>query len=123
MGVWARLTALAAVGGTGLAVVSGAGGWGTAHRVLAAVALPPLAALAAIAWVSARRLLVPALAALALFGLAALLTGRAVHLTFAAAALAATVVVAALMPPTMSMRGGAIRPRCLTPLAPAVHVT
>ena len=57
MGTWARLTAVAAVAGTGLAVVSGAAGWGTAHRVLAAVALPPLAALAAIAWVTARRLL------------------------------------------------------------------
>ena len=43
MGTWARLTALLAVAGTGLAVVSGAAGWGTAHRVLAAVALPPLA--------------------------------------------------------------------------------
>jgi protoheme IX farnesyltransferase len=95
MGAWARLTALTAVAGTGLAVVSGAAGWGTAHRVLAAVALPPLAALAAIAWVSARRLLVPALTALALFGLAALLVGRDVHLAVASLAFAATVFVAA----------------------------
>jgi protoheme IX farnesyltransferase len=95
MGAWARLTALAAVAGTGLAVVSGAAGWGTAHRVLAAVALPPLAALAAIAWVSARRLLAPALTALVLFGLAALLVGRDVHLVFASLAFAATVLVAA----------------------------
>jgi heme o synthase len=95
MGTWARLTAVAAVLGTGLAVVSGAAGWDTAHRMLAALALPPLAALAAIAWVSARRLLPTALAALVLFGLAALLTGRAVHLTFASLALAATVVLAA----------------------------
>jgi protoheme IX farnesyltransferase len=95
MGAWARLTALAAVAGTGLAVVSGAAGWGTAHRLLAALALPPLAALAAIAWVSARRLLPAALAALVLFGLAALLVGRDVHLLFASAALAATVVAAA----------------------------
>ena len=51
MGPWARLTALAAVAGTGLAVVSGAAGWDTAHRLLAALALPPLAALVAIAWV------------------------------------------------------------------------
>ena len=42
-----------------LAVVSGALGLGTAHRVLAALALPPLAALVASAWVSHRRLLVP----------------------------------------------------------------
>jgi heme o synthase len=95
MGTWARLTAVAAVLGTGLAVVSGAAGWDTAHRMLAALALPPLAALAAMAWVSARRLLPAALAALVLFGLAALLTGRALHLTFASLALGATVLVAA----------------------------
>ena len=62
--------------------------------MLAAIALPPLAALAAIAWVSARRLLAPALAALILFGLAALLVGRDVHLVFASLAFAATALVA-----------------------------
>jgi protoheme IX farnesyltransferase len=82
------------VAGTGLAVVSGAAGWGTAHRMLAAVALPPLAALAATAWVSARRLLPTALTSLTLFGLAALLTGRTVHLTFAALAFTGTVLLA-----------------------------
>ncbi len=95
MGTWARLTAIAAVAGTGLAVVSGAAGWGTAHHVLAAVALPPLAALVAMAWVGARRLLPAALVALVLFGFAALLTMPGVHLAFASLALAATVVVAA----------------------------
>jgi protoheme IX farnesyltransferase len=95
VGTWARLTGVAAVAGTGLAVVSGAAGWDTAHRVLAAIALPPLAALVATAWVEARRLLVPAVSALVLFGLAALLTGRDVHLLFASLALAATVWVAA----------------------------
>ncbi len=95
MGTSARLLAVMAVAGTGLAVVSGAADWGTAHRILAAVALPPLAALAALAWVSARRLLAPALAALVLFGLAALLVGRDVHLVFASLAFAATVLVAA----------------------------
>jgi protoheme IX farnesyltransferase len=95
MGLWARLTALLAVGGTGLAVVSGAAGWGTAHRVLAGLAVPPLAALAATAWISARRLLVPALVALALFALAALLTGETVHLVIAALAFGATCFVAA----------------------------
>jgi heme o synthase len=94
MGTWARLTAVAAVLGTGLAVASGAAGWDTAHRLLAGLALPPLAALAATAWVSARRLLPSALAAIVFFGLAALLTGRVVHLAFAALALAATVVLA-----------------------------
>ena len=95
MTVWARWAALAAVAGTGLAVVSGAAGWHTAHRVLAAVALPPLAALVATAWVSARRLLLPATAALVCFGFAALLVGRGVHLTFAALALASSAWVAA----------------------------
>jgi protoheme IX farnesyltransferase len=94
MGAWARLTALTAVAGTALAVVSGAAGWGTAHRVLAAVALPPLAALVATAWVTARRLLPVTVAALVLFGLAALLTGPTLHLTFAALAFAATTLVA-----------------------------
>ncbi|HEY6963350.1 MAG TPA: heme o synthase [Gaiellaceae bacterium] len=96
MGVWARATALLAVAGTSLAVASGAAGWGTAHRVLAAIALPPLAALVATAWVTARRLLAPALVALVLFGLAALVVGRAPHLVFASLALAATAYVAAL---------------------------
>ena len=86
---------MAAVLGTGLAVVSGAAGWDTAHRVLAAVALPPLAALVATAWVSARRLLPLALTALVLFGLAALLTGRDVHLAFASLAFGATALLAA----------------------------
>jgi protoheme IX farnesyltransferase len=95
MGTWARLLAVMAVAGTGLAVVSGAAGWDTAHRVLAAVALPPLAALAAVAWVSARRLLAPALAAIVFFGFAALFVGRDAHLVFASLAFAATVFVAA----------------------------
>jgi len=95
MGVWMRLTALLAVGGTGLAVVSGSAGWNTAHRVLAAIALPPIAALVAAAWITARRLLVPSAVALVLFGLAALLTGRIVHLTLASLALAACAWTAA----------------------------
>jgi protoheme IX farnesyltransferase len=93
MGFWARATAVLAVAGTTLAVISGAAHWGTAHRVLAALAVPPLCALVAIAWVEARRLLVPAVSALVLFGLAALLVGRDVHLVFASLALAATVYV------------------------------
>jgi heme o synthase len=96
VGNWARLTALTAVAGTALAVISGAAGWDTAHRLLAAVALPPLAALAATAWVSARRLLPAALLSLVLFGLAALLTGSVIHLATASLAFASTVYVAAL---------------------------
>ena len=64
IGPWARLLAVAAVLGTGLAVVSGAADWGTAHRLLAALALPPIAGLVVLAWISARRLLPAALAAL-----------------------------------------------------------
>src|SRR5262245_22758883 len=74
IGPWARLLALLAVAGTALAVVSGAGGWGTAHRLLSAIAVPPLAGLVVLAWISARRLLPASVAALVLFGLAALLT-------------------------------------------------
>jgi protoheme IX farnesyltransferase len=90
IGPWARLTALAAVAGTALAVISGAADWGTAHRLLAALALPPLAALVAIAWVSARQILPAAVSALLLFGLAALLIGRDVHLVIAALAFGAS---------------------------------
>jgi len=95
MGVWARAMGAGAVAGTALAVVSGAAGWGTAHRLLAAVALPPLVALVVLAWTSARRLLPFAGAALVLFGLAALVTGPRVHLAAAAAAFAATCVLCA----------------------------
>src|SRR5581483_11272897 len=100
-GPWARLLAAGAVAGTGLAVVSGAAGWGTAHRVLAAVALPWLAGLLVLAWVSARHLLAPAFAAVVLFGLAALLTARDVHLAAATLAFGAAAVVA-----TRVVRGG-----------------
>jgi protoheme IX farnesyltransferase len=84
-----------AVLGTGLAVVSGAAGWDTAHRLLAALALPWLVGLLVVAWVSARRLLPSAAAAVVLFGLAALLTARAVHLAAAALAFGATALLAA----------------------------
>ncbi len=66
-GPWLRLTALGAAGGTLLAVVSGSLGLGTAHRMLAALALPPLVALVVAAWVAHRRLLVPSVGALVLF--------------------------------------------------------
>jgi heme o synthase len=94
MGWPGRLMAIGALAGTALAVVSGASGWDAAHRVLAAIALPPLAALVATAWVTARRLLPSTISALALFGVAALLTGRGVHLAFAALAFGATAFVA-----------------------------
>jgi protoheme IX farnesyltransferase len=96
-GPWLRLTALGAAGATLLAVVSGAAGLGTAHRLLAALALPPLVALVAAAWAVYRRLLAPALGAFVLFGAAALVSGSdAVHVALAAAAFAASAVLAAL---------------------------
>ncbi|HEX5450359.1 MAG TPA: heme o synthase [Gaiellaceae bacterium] len=91
----ARALGVGAVAGTGLAVVSGALDWGTAHRLLAGIALPPLAALTAIAWVQARRLLPLAVLALAYFVSAAVITTRGLHLALAATAFAATVALAA----------------------------
>ena len=94
MGIWARATAAAAVGGTALAVVSGAAGWGTEHRLLAAVALPPLVALVVLAWTSARHLLYSAVGAVLLFGMAALVTVPGLHLAAASAAFAGTALLA-----------------------------
>jgi protoheme IX farnesyltransferase len=91
--MWLRLCALAAVAGTGLAVVSGAAGWDTAHRLLAALALPPLAAVVVAAWIAHRRLVPAAVTALVLFGAAAALTTPGVHLAVASLAFAAAVVV------------------------------
>jgi heme o synthase len=96
MTAWLRLTALAAAGATLLAVVSGAAGLGAAHRLLAALALPPLVALVAAAWIAHRRLLVPSVVALGLFGLAALLTEEVLHVATASLAFSATAVVTAL---------------------------
>jgi protoheme IX farnesyltransferase len=94
---WLRLTALAASGATLLAVVSGAASLGAAHQLLSALALPPLAAIAVAAWLGHRRLLAPSLLAIVLFGAAALLTPRGVHLAAAAAAFAATLALTALV--------------------------
>ncbi len=89
------MCALMAASATLLAVVSGAAGLDVVHRLLAALALPPLAALVSAAWVAHRRLLPPAVAALVLFGAAAALTVPGLHLAASAAALAATLVVLA----------------------------
>jgi heme o synthase len=93
--IWLRLTALAGAAGTFVAVVSGSAGLGTGHRVLAALALPPLAAVVAAAWSSYRPLLGPSVAALVLFGLAAAVTAPGLHLALSALAFATSVVVAA----------------------------
>ena len=91
-GPWLHLTALFAACATLLAVVSGAAALGAAHRVLAALAIPPLVALVLTAWLAHRRVLVPAVTALLLFGAAALVTTRGAHLALAALAFAATLV-------------------------------
>jgi protoheme IX farnesyltransferase len=93
-GPWLRLTALAAAFATLLAVISGAASLGAAHRLLAALALPPLVALVVAAWIAHRRLLVPAVGALLLFGVAALVTVPGAHLALAALAFAASLVLA-----------------------------
>jgi heme o synthase len=94
-GPWLRLTAISGAAATLLAVISGASGPGSAHRLLAALALPPLVALLLAAWFAHRRLLPSATAALVLFAAAALLTSEVVHTVAAAAAFAATLVVTA----------------------------
>jgi heme o synthase len=94
-GPWLRLLALGAGGAATLAIVSGALSLHTAHRALAALAVPPLAALLAAAWVAHRRLLWPSAAALLSFLAAALVTGRPLHIAFAALALAAALVAVA----------------------------
>lgn len=91
-GPWLRLTALAASTATLVAVVSGALDLGTAHRLLSALALPPLLALAVAAWTAHRRLLPTVSVALGLFGAAALVTAPGLHLALAALAFAATLV-------------------------------
>jgi len=88
-GAWLRLTALAAAAACTAAVVTGALELGAAHRGLSALALPPLAALVAAAWVAHRRLLIPSLAALGAFLAAALVTPKPAHLGLAGVSLAA----------------------------------
>jgi protoheme IX farnesyltransferase len=100
-GPWLRLTALGGAAGTLVAVISGTAGLGAGHQVLAALALPPLAAVVVMAWTTYRNLLAPSVTALVLFGLAAAVTAPGVHLALAALAFSASVVSAAL-----TFRGG-----------------
>ncbi len=99
-GPWLRVCAVVAAAGAVLAVVSGAAHLGTAHRLLAALVAPPLAALLVSAWLAHRRLVPAVLASSALFAAAAGLHGTRAHAVFAALALAALLVVA-----VQSMRG------------------
>jgi len=94
---WLRLAALGAAAATLVAVVSGAASLGTAHQLLSALALPPLVAVLLAALLGHRRLVVPALVSIVLFGLAALITVDGVHLAAAAVAFASTLVLTALV--------------------------
>jgi protoheme IX farnesyltransferase len=98
---WLRLAAVGASAATLVAVISGAASLGTAHQLLSALALPPLVAVLVAAWLGHRRLIAPTLTALALFGVAALLTSPALHLATAALACSAALVLTALV-----FRGG-----------------
>jgi heme o synthase len=93
-GPWLRLCALGAVAAVAFAVASGE--LGLAHRVLVALALPPLAALLIAARFAHPSLRVPAGAATGLF-LAATVAwwSRPLHVALAALALGATAVAAA----------------------------
>jgi heme o synthase len=93
-GAWLRSTALVAAGGTLLAVVSGAAQLGTAHRLVAALVAPPLAALLVSAWLSHRELVPGVLVAAAFFAAAAAHSSPPIHATLAGLALAALIVVA-----------------------------
>ena len=106
---WLRLTAIGAAAATLLAVVSGATGLGTAHRVLAALAVPPLVAVAIAGWAAHRRLLGPSLTALVLFGVAAMLTQPVLHVAFASLSPAAATIVAALTYRGTPVRSGSVR--------------
>jgi protoheme IX farnesyltransferase len=108
-GPWLRLTALGGAAATLLAVVSGSAELGAGHRVLAALALPPLAAVAAAAWVAYRRLLAPSLVSLVLFGLAAAVTAPGIHLVLAALAFTASLVLVALAFRGEPARAGSVR--------------
>jgi len=93
-GAWLRLTSAVALSATLLAVVSGVAGLSPAHRLLAGLAAPPLAALVVVAYGAHRRLLPASVSALLLFGAAAALTPRTAHVLLAAGASAATAVAA-----------------------------
>ena len=92
-GAFLRACAVAVAAATALAVATG--GSGSVHRVLAALAGPPLAALLVAAVLAHRRLLAPTVVAAALLLATAAAPGTA-HLVLAIPAFAAAVVLAVL---------------------------
>ena len=104
-GPWLRLAALLAAGATGAVIVAAAAGQGRAHDLIALVALAPLLALAAAAWLLHSGLRRPVAVALGLLlaevalGGVISLSGKstalaAAHVALAALSFAATLVVA-----------------------------
>ena len=100
-GAWLRACAVAVALAAVLAVISGATGLGTAHRVVAALAAPPLAALLIAAIVSHRNLIAPVAVTGALLVAAAVAPPGPAHLALAAPALAAATALA-----VATFRGG-----------------
>ena len=110
-GPWLQLAAILGVAGTLLAVVSGT--LGLAHEYVSALAAPPLVAVAVAAWIVYRRLLLPSVAALILFGAAAAVTVPGLHVALASLSLAAALVSA-----VQCFRGAAVT-SCEAPFATA----
>jgi heme o synthase len=102
-GAWLRACAVAVAVAALLAVVSGASGAGAVHRVVAALAAPPLAALLVAALLSHRNLLAPVAVTGALLVAAALSPPGPAHLGLAVPALAAASALAAA-----AWRGGRV---------------
>jgi len=102
-GAWLRACAVAVAVAALLAVVSGASGADAVHRVVAALAAPPLAALLVAALLSHRSLLAPVAVTGALLVAAALAPPGPAHLGLAVPALAAASALAAA-----AWRGGRV---------------
>jgi len=102
-GAWLRACAVAVAVAALLAVVSGASGANAVHRVVAALAAPPLAALLVAALLAHRSLLAPVAVTGALLVAAALAPPGPAHLGLAVPALAAASALAAA-----AWRGGRV---------------
>ena len=94
-GLWLRACAVAVAVAAAVSVVTGAVGAGAAHRVVAALAGPPLAALLVAAVVAHRRLLAPTVAVALLLVATALVPGIG-HLALAAPAFGAACILSVL---------------------------
>ncbi len=108
-GLALRLTAVAGACACLVAVVSGISAGASLHRVLAALALPPLVALFIAGLTAHRRMLAPTSATLLLFLAAAAATGRWAHLTLAALALGAACIASAACFRGRSVERGSVR--------------